>query len=175
MKPIFILAHCAAAGAVVVSLITIVCTRGQSDPPQAAASSTGAIPAPASPVDAYRFNPETWQIVGADGLPVEGDLNSQRAVESRRMANLAAVDPDRYEQLFPKSAAERAAIENAQEEIQNPKSLQQRLSEIKDPAELARWTDAIEALTHPVPLTEEMIETAIRNDPKGPWAILRNH
>jgi hypothetical protein len=94
------------------------------------------------------------------------------AIEHRRLANMAAMNPARYEQLYPKSATELAAIELERKESQFPKTVDQQVAEITNAAELAKWSASIDAIMHPVPMTDEMIQTAIRNDPKGPWAIV---
>jgi hypothetical protein len=176
MKPTLLFVSCGTAAAVIVCLLAVVHTRGQSETPvQTTATPNNPVgPAtdPTSTLVPYRIDTNTWQITTPDGVPVEGTVNSPDAVEYRRLANMAAVDPAGYAQLYPKTAAELAASEAAREEIENPKSLEQRLAEITDPAELAKWTAAIDMIMHPIPMTEEMIEAAIRNDPKGPWAMV---
>lgn len=134
------------------------------------------IPEPSSPAlstpgapKPLLLNPKTWVLTEMDGTPIEGAINSREAILERYYANLAALNPQEYERIFPKSDATRRAIQDAVNAAHHPRSLEQRLNEIQDPGKRAEIEQSIHGILNPQPVTDEM-RKRLDASPAGPWS-----
>jgi hypothetical protein len=115
------------------------------------------------------LNTETWELIGLDGKPLEGEANSQEAIDLRFYDNLAAVNPEEYERIFPKTPEMRAAIDKAMNDVLQPRTLEEHLSEIKNPETLAEIEKSIDGILNPRQLSDDEIKH-FQDSPAGPWS-----
>jgi hypothetical protein len=170
---------CGAISVIFVLIATFIYPRAQSQITDTAATATN-VSAPDSSVPSdnpdrtpalglFPLNTNTWEVVERDGKPIDGLINSQKAKQERYLANLALTAPAEYERVHPMTVEERAASDYAVQALLNPRTVDELLADIVDPAELARVKASMSAMENPKPVTDEIIK-ALQADPAGIWS-----